>query len=305
VIEESASNINEQLKERLRFETLIADLSSRFVSVPADRVDREIEDAQRAICECLDIEHSSLWQASESDPHESVLTHLYRHPDLRPAPERMTTTEFFPWAWKKLMAGEIVCVPRMADTPPESARDKETWQHFGIKSALGIPLSAGGGGVFGALSFEATSRERDWSEPLQKRLQLIAEVFANAIDRKYAEQKLRESEARLSLAAKSANAGLWTLEPKTGQVWGTEKAFDLFGLDPSEGMSLDKVLPLVQAEDREMLLQSIVAAMQTGEDAVVEYRILKSDGSNSMDCVSWSQAKWNQWRARPVNGCQH
>jgi hypothetical protein len=35
----------EQLKERLKFETLLADISSRFVNVPAQEVDSEIIDA--------------------------------------------------------------------------------------------------------------------------------------------------------------------------------------------------------------------------------------------------------------------
>ncbi len=279
MIEDLASNFSEQLEERLRFETLIAELSSRFVSVPADRVDREIEDAQRAICECLSIEHSSLWQSSEDNPGEVVLTHLFRRLDLPPPPERMTATEYFPWAWKKLMAGEIICVPKTADAPAESAIDTETWQHFGIKSTLGIPLSAGGGAVFGVLSFDATSRERDWPDPQLKRLQLIAQVFANALDRKHADQKLRESEARLRLAAKSANAGLWTLEPKSGQVWATEKGFDLLGLDPREGMDLDRILSVVHVEDRGRLSQAIHDAMISGEESVVEYRIQRSDGN--------------------------
>ena len=34
-----------ELEERLRFETLIADLSSEFISLPAGEVDREILDA--------------------------------------------------------------------------------------------------------------------------------------------------------------------------------------------------------------------------------------------------------------------
>ena len=36
-----------ELEERLHFETLIADLSSKFINLPAGEVDREIEDAQR------------------------------------------------------------------------------------------------------------------------------------------------------------------------------------------------------------------------------------------------------------------
>ena len=37
-----------KLEERLQFETLLADLSSRFVNVPPDQVDREIAEAQAA-----------------------------------------------------------------------------------------------------------------------------------------------------------------------------------------------------------------------------------------------------------------
>ena len=44
------------LEERLRFETLIADLSSKFIHLPPGEVDREITDAQRRVCECLSID---------------------------------------------------------------------------------------------------------------------------------------------------------------------------------------------------------------------------------------------------------
>ena len=42
-------NPRPELEERLRFETLIADLSSKFINLPAGEVDREIEDAQRRV----------------------------------------------------------------------------------------------------------------------------------------------------------------------------------------------------------------------------------------------------------------
>ena len=41
----------ESLKEQLKSETLLVDMSARFVNLPADRIDSEIEDAQRRICE--------------------------------------------------------------------------------------------------------------------------------------------------------------------------------------------------------------------------------------------------------------
>jgi formate hydrogenlyase transcriptional activator len=68
-------NPNAELEERLRFETLIADLSSKFVNVPAGEVDREIMDAEQRICECLDLDISAVWQWSAGSPGFFTLTH--------------------------------------------------------------------------------------------------------------------------------------------------------------------------------------------------------------------------------------
>ncbi len=51
--------------DRLKFEMLIADLSTRFINVPADQVGAEIRDAERRIVEALDLDRSSLWQVDE------------------------------------------------------------------------------------------------------------------------------------------------------------------------------------------------------------------------------------------------
>ena len=268
-----------KLEERLQFETLLADLSSRFVNVPPDQVDREIAEAQSSICECLGIDHSALWQASPDDPKELFITHLHRSRDLAPPPDRAIATEMFPWALGKIAMKQIVCVSAMADLPAEAARDRETWLYYGIKSALVFPLSAGGGPVFGSLSFDATQKERDWPESLQKRLQVIAQVFANALARKQTDETLRESEMRLSLAADSANAGLWTLVPETGQIWATKKAFELFGLPWAEDFTLEKFLDTVHPEDREAVQEVINDAMRSGKETSTEFRIVRPDGT--------------------------
>ena len=66
------------LQDRLRFESMLADLSSRFVNLEPADVDREIEDAQRRVCECLGLELSALWQLSPEEPGVLRMTHLYR-----------------------------------------------------------------------------------------------------------------------------------------------------------------------------------------------------------------------------------
>ena len=64
-----------KVEEQLRFEKLLSEISGRFVNLPADRIDGDIEDAQRRICELLDLDRSSLWQVPEQEPGTLLLTH--------------------------------------------------------------------------------------------------------------------------------------------------------------------------------------------------------------------------------------
>jgi PAS domain S-box-containing protein len=190
----------------------------------------------------------------------------------------MDADSYFPWAQSKLKNRETVCVPSTANVPREAAVDQKTWGVFGIKSTLGFPLSVGDGPVFGVLSFDATEKEREWPPALVNRLQLLGQVFANALARKRTEQALSESEARLRMAAASANAGLWTLNPTTGQIWSTEKTKELFGVPPTEELDVKKLLNLVHPDDREAVDCVIENAIESGEDTSVEYRIIRPDG---------------------------
>jgi len=77
-MQESIETTHTELEERLRFETLLTETSSRFVNVPADQVDSEIEGAQRRICEFLNVDRSTLWQASGKEPLSLLMTHIYQ-----------------------------------------------------------------------------------------------------------------------------------------------------------------------------------------------------------------------------------
>jgi hypothetical protein len=92
-----------ELEARVQFETLLADLSSRFVNVPSDQVDREIVDAQVRICDCLGIDHSALWQVNPDDSNEFLITHLHRSRDLAPAPDWAIAAEMLRAVWTFLL----------------------------------------------------------------------------------------------------------------------------------------------------------------------------------------------------------
>ena len=173
----------EELAERLQFETLLVEFSGRFVNVDSEKVDSEINEAMQRVCEHLGFDLAALWQWTPGDPRCFTMTHLYRPMPGPSPPERIDAQDMFPWCLQQLAAGKIIAVST-DDLPAEASRDQEIWRHYGIKSVLTFPLSAGGKPFVGALGFNTIREKRLWPEMIVKRLQLVAEIFANALTRK-------------------------------------------------------------------------------------------------------------------------
>jgi formate hydrogenlyase transcriptional activator len=271
-------NPKNQLEERARFESLLADISARFVNLPAEQIDSAIEDAQRLICECLALDLSVLWQWSDSAPHFLTLTHLHSPADGPRRPAHINGHEAFPWIVEQLLKGDVV-VHTISDLPPEAAVDRESDLKYGIKSSVAIPLSVGAEKLIGVLTFQDLRVERSWPEPLLKRLRLVAQIFANALARKRWEKMLRESEARLKMATEAADVGLWILEIDTGLFWVNPQTREIFHLSADEPVTYERFSGFIHQDDSERVHQAAQASIRSDADLRVEYRIVLPDGS--------------------------
>jgi PAS domain S-box-containing protein len=266
------------LAESLDYEQLLSRLSSRFINIASDRLDQEINDAMEAICKRLNFDMAFLWQFTSADPDFITITHSYNTIVNLQRPERIDARKLFPWCLGQLKANKIVAVST-EELPPEAACDREAARSFGVKSSLVFPLSAGGEPFFGALAFDTTRKERTWPEPFIKRLQLMADVFANALIRRNYELALRESEERLSLATTAANAGVWVLNLRTGHLWTTEQTREIFCIPPDEVITYDRFLELCHTDDRESIALALEQAKTSGRPSQIEYRIVHPDGN--------------------------
>jgi len=270
-------HVEESLQDRLGFESLLAAISSRFINLPAEKVDSAIEDAQRQICEYVGVDLSALWQWSVVNPKFFTITHLYSPPEGPSRPEQINADEAFPWLFAQIQRGATVGIST-EDLPPEAARDRETLRQYHLKSTLAIPLATGGGKLIGALSFDTFRAARTWPDALVKQLQLVAQIFTNTLARKHAELKLRESEARLRMATNAANTGLWVLDLDTDYVWTTPKTRELFRFVPEEELTYESFFKTIHPEDRERFDQAVKQAIQSGENLQSEFRIVLPDG---------------------------
>src|SRR5216110_2852781 len=95
-----------------------------------------------------------------------------------------------------------------------------------------------------------------------------------------AEEALRESEARINLAANAANLGLWLWNIRDDELWATAKWRRLFGFAESEPLKFGRLLQVVHPEDRERMKQRVQHMLEHGGgDHESEYRITRPDGS--------------------------
>jgi formate hydrogenlyase transcriptional activator len=270
------NGLRAELDRPLQFETLLADLSARFINLPSEEVDREIEASQRRICERLGLDGSTLCQRPVDAPEAFLLTHAHQQAGAPPLPMHTDANILCPWLLNQVRRGDTVALSSLEDLPAEAARDKEVLSRHGTKSTVVIPLSTGGA-VIGALIFATMHEHREWPETLVKRLQLVAQVFSNAIARARYDQALRNNEARLRLAAESAGAGLWVLDYATNHIWATEKARELFGLNTGEELAFEEFIRRVHPDDRPAVFQTMPQIPPAGEIRL-EFRILLPDG---------------------------
>jgi signal transduction histidine kinase len=182
------------LGERLRFEQLLSGLSARFVNMPSDRVDSEIEYGLRQILEFFQVDHCALIRTLPGKASYQI-THIASSDDVPPVPVGVELPRsIYPWAYEKLTEkNEVVSVSTLDDLPAEANVDRQTCIEWGIRSYVNIPILIGES-VDHIIHVSSVKSKRIWPEELFPRLRLLGEIFVNALQRKRAEEASRESE---------------------------------------------------------------------------------------------------------------
>jgi len=123
----------------------------------------------------------------------------------------------------------------------------------------------------------------------QGRLLEYQSVGRDIAERKQAEEALRESEARLKEAQRSAHIGDWEVDLATGAVTWSDELYRIMRYDPDPDLRLDTLMnELCHPDDRARAEQAIQDAIATGELSPLEFRVITGDGEER---IIWSKGK--------------
>jgi signal transduction histidine kinase len=172
------------LEERLRFETLLSELSAGLIHVAAGDLGRALEHGLRQVGTFLEADRGHLDEYPAGRPGTRV---SWATPGVDESP--LLENGQFPWTVETMRHGGVVRFSRTDELPGPAAIDRASYERKGTRSHISIPLGAGGP-MLGALSFDSVRGERTWPDELVERLRLLSEAFASALERKRVELSL-------------------------------------------------------------------------------------------------------------------
>jgi len=176
------------LDERLAFERFVGELGAEFVNLRPEEVDRALQDSLRRVVRTLGVDRSAVFQVD--DTGDFVHTHQSTRTGFLPSQPRVSARREFPWHLSQIRSGAVVSFAAVDDVP--DAVDRESLRRLGTKSAVTLPLCVAGQ-TWGALSFSTMREPRTWAPDVINRLRVVAQIFANALARRLADQRLQQT----------------------------------------------------------------------------------------------------------------
>ena len=270
-----------QLEQHLQFQSLLAELSADLVRVSSDMMDQEIQDSLRRIAENLDLDSVSLGLLT-ADGHDFYSKYQFAKPFVKPWLASSLMSEG-PMVTNTILSGQPFIMEDVDALAPEYVYDKESFLRYGIKANLVFPFIVGGR-VCGGIGF-ASSRARPWLDNEVRGLGLIADVYANVLERKRNLQILQSKEEQMRLAAEAADIALWIWNIPLDTIWATDRARTMYGVSSDAELNMQQFLHCLHREDRERIKSVVEKAFKDGSNFQEEYRVVHPDG-----CEYWIYA---------------
>ncbi len=284
----------EERQERMRFEALLADISTRFVGQPSGDVDAEIAGAMQDIRRFFQVDQIAFLKYDADSAYIVHPSHWAAADGVTPVPTAANGRALFPWIHDQIRSGEPL-VLRGEDLPPEAGTDREVFARFGIRSAIVVPLSQHQEIPRYLLCLGDLHAPRAWPADIVVRLRLLGETFVQALLRRQADQDLRAAELMYHTLADFSSDWEYWQDPEQRFRYISPSCHAISGYTQDELTANVLLLrEMVLPADRELWDGHWWKCHQGCQAGAMEFRIVRPDG----------RVVWLSHACRPIHDLQ-
>jgi len=224
------------LQFQLKFEKLVADISSILVNVSSVELEESIKQALKLCGEFIQAERSHIYQISDDgETVEQVFEWCAQDTVPRKVFLEGLSLSSRPWWTKELLNKGRVYIPDVENMPPGASREQELFQQHNVKSLLAIAVKKGSR-LRRVLNFVTVQEHREWSEEQIALLRVVAEIISNAISRQRAEKALEESEKKYREILATMEEGYYEIDLAGNFTFFNDSMCKLVGYSPDQLM---------------------------------------------------------------------
>lgn len=271
-------HVQDQLEQQLRFEQVMGEVSANLMAASSEAFPAAIEAGLRRVGEYLAVDRCSIFEFS-MDGTFLALSHVWAAPGV-PVVSDVDLGRQFPWTAEIVRRGRVLALPDRDAIPMDAIADLRSWDAAGLKSALLVPVLIGG--VPRCLLVLACTRSAGtWPDRLIPRMQLVASMFADVLERMRADIEIRRHLDRLGEAQRIAHLGNWEWNLLTDELKWSDEVYRIFDVNPQTFRpTMDAFWTFVHPDDL-AAVQEETRRVTEGPSGVysVDHRIVHRDGS--------------------------
>ena len=260
---------------RLRFETMLGQLSTSLVNLPLESIDPAIESSMKMLVEFFDADRCHLGEFS-IDQSKMEVSYFYSRPGINIPPINAIGEDFLPFVFESIKQDEIIDFTSPSDLPDHAKQERAEFERLGIKSLLVLPLQIDNEVKFG-LSLSSTTKHIKWDKQSINRIMIVANILANVIQRKMVLKKMLE-EKEWSEAVMEGMPQITYVFDLQGRLkrWNKD-AESVLGYSAEE--MKDKFIgDLYNDEDMKRVMKVVEKVIEDGQEHQVEYDFINKSG---------------------------
>ncbi|MCX6258907.1 MAG: PAS domain S-box protein [Bacteroidia bacterium] len=237
----SRKRTEDELQYRLEFRDLITKMSSEFINISIDEIDKAINSALENSCKFSNADRCVVYLLDyQSDIVK--LAYLWQENNIEKLNPQFTKAplHFFEWWNNTLIENGDLYYSDVKDIPDESKEIREVFIGQKIKSFVAVPLFYSRK-LIGFVGYDTVTRTMHRNDDTLSLLKIMSDIIANVLGRKSVETILRESEEKYRTLFNYAQDVIIIEDDQMNIIDANPAAEKLFGYTHKELLSMKTI----------------------------------------------------------------